>query len=357
MTSYSQFLAGLSVSLIALAAPAFAHHPGAPGNAGGAGPINTMSATTLPQGVSVVAVTYERIGLDSLSDETLEHAAEHAHDEHAHVHSLDSISSAAINYSYGLTRDLMVTLRLPYVSRTGIREGHFEGGAAEVHDHGDADGIGDASALAQWRFMNNGASGTSAAFVLGVKAPTGKTDETDGEGERLDTEFQPGSGSWDGMFGLAMTQRLGAWSLDGSVLYTVVGEGSHDTDLGDRFYYNVAVSYRLLGAASGPMGLGNKDHDHSSHKHGPAGHAEAKSSGPALDLVLELNGEWQDKQEADGEADGNSGGHTLYIAPGLRLSQDQWSGFASVGIPIVNELNGVQAEPDWRLNTGVSVGF
>jgi hypothetical protein len=34
-----------------------------------------------------------------------------------------------------------------------------------------------------------------------------------------------------------------------------------------------------------------------------------------------------------------------------------WSGFVSVGLPVVNHLYGVQAEPDWRLLTGVTVSF
>jgi hypothetical protein len=45
------------------------------------------------------------------------------------------------------------------------------------------------------------------------------------------------------------------------------------------------------------------------------------------------------------------------IAPGARLSIDKWSGFVSVGIPIVNDLNGIRSEPEWRLTSGVSVGF
>ena len=55
--------------------------------------------------------------------------------------------------------------------------------------------------------------------------------------------------------------------------------------------------------------------------------------------------------------DDNSGGNTIYFSPGLRLSIDHWSGFFSVGIPVVNDLNGIQAEPDWRISTGASVAF
>ena len=79
--------------------------------------------------------------------------------------------------------------------------------------------------------------------------------------------------------------------------------------------------------------------------------------GPKLDLVLELNGEWHAHQTIAGVRDENSGGNVVYLSPGLRLSWDKWSGFASVGIPVVNHVNGVQAEPDWRLLTGVAVNF
>lgn len=368
-----QLLSAVSAAaaLAATTSLAFAHHPGGPGNTGGAGPINTISAATLAQGSGVIGIAVDYTSLDALSDDVLEHAALHAHEEgedHAHVHSLDSITAPSLNFAYGLTNDLTIAVRLPHVKRKGIREGHVhehegeegeegeheEEAEAEVHNHGTASGIGDLSLLGQWRFLNNQASGTQLAALLGIKAPTGKTSERDNDGERFDAEFQPGSGSWDGLFGLAFTQRFGKISFDTSVLYTLVTEGVLDTDLGDRLNYGIALSYRLTGdAVQGPMYAGAK-HDHGDgHTHV---HAEP-SSGPALDLIVELNGEWHDKQETAGERDQNSGGHTLYIAPGLRLSQDKWSAFASVGIPVVNNLNGIQSEADWRLVSGVTIGF
>jgi hypothetical protein len=72
---------------------------------------------------------------------------------------------------------------------------------------------------------------------------------------------------------------------------------------------------------------------------------------------LELNGEWHDRQEIAGASDANSGGDTIYVTPGLRLSIEQWSGFISVAIPVVTDLNGTQAEPDWRISTGSSLSF
>lgn len=340
--------AAAATSMIAIGA-AHAHHPGGPGNTSGAGPINTISATTLAQGRGVVGIVVDHTSLDPLSDAALIEAVEHAHDHgehHAHVHSLDSLTAISINLAYGITDDLTLAVRLPHVRRKGIRAGHVHEGPPvefEVHDEGGTSGIGDLSALAQWRFLET-PGGFEAALLAGIKAPTGRTREANADGEVLDAEFQPGSGSWDYMIGGALTQRIAAWSFDASGLYTIVSDGTQATDLGDRFNYGIAISYRVLG-----------DVPHA-HAHG-AGEHHHRESGPALDLVLELNGEWHAKQEAGGEKDENSGGHVLYLAPGVRLSQGTASGFLSVGLPIASDLNGTQAEPDWRLVGGVSLGF
>ncbi len=143
MTKSLRILA--AATACAAAAPAFAHHPGGVGNTGGSGPINTISASTLRAGQGAAAVMFEIIRLKPLSDETLGEAA-HAdappavhHEEegpeeeeagHGHAeadgqspHSLKSIESINIALAYGITDDLTVSARLPFVRRTDVREG------------------------------------------------------------------------------------------------------------------------------------------------------------------------------------------------------------------------------------------
>ena len=45
--------------------------------------------------------------------------------------------------------------------------------------------------------------------------------------------------------------------------------------------------------------------------------------------------------------------HTVYLSPGVRLGVDRFSGFVSFGVPIVNQHNGVQSKPDYRVLTGI----
>jgi hypothetical protein len=73
-----------------------------------------------------------------------------------------------------------------------------------------------------------------------------------------------------------------------------------------------------------------------------------------LDLVPELNGQWHDKQVIAGMADPNSGGTTVYVSPGMRLGVDRVSSFLTIGVPIVNQHNGIQSKPDYRVLTGIS---
>ena len=60
-----------SSAMILLALPAEAHHPGGGGNTGSGGPINTISADTLAEGMMAASIRYEFIRLGQLSDADL----------------------------------------------------------------------------------------------------------------------------------------------------------------------------------------------------------------------------------------------------------------------------------------------
>ena len=345
-----------------IASPALAHHPGGTSNTGGAGPIVTISASTLESGHGAVAFLYEYLRFGGLGNGDLIAAA----GRHIHAHSIGTIQSVSASAAYGITDDLMVSMRIPWVNRTDIREGHHAhlgGGVVSntVDYRGDARGVGDLTLLGQWRFFNNRATRTEAAFLFGVKAPTGATDRLDQLGAVFETEFQPGSGSWDALIGAAFTQRFGAWSFDSNILGVIAGRGAQDTRLGDRFLYNAAVSYRVVGYAP-PEQDGLLPASAMSHGPVPHRHEHPLKRIPAppqwtLDAVLELNGEWHDYAETAGVRDLNSGGHVLLVSPGLRLARGAFSGFASVGIPIVNEMNGLQSKTSYRVLTGIAYAF
>lgn len=287
-----------------------------------------------------------------------EGADEDAHARQADLHSVNYLLGGSFRMAYGITDDFTVGFRLPYLYRDGIREveaGHEHDEVFRVHqiyDHGNSEGIGDMSFWGQYRFFND--SKQAAALLLGFKAPTGETTNTGFKRQynyqtgketfpavpadhsaRLETHLQPGSGSWDGMFGLAYSYDLAVVQLNSSVLYTLTTKGSQDTDLGDGFSYNFAASLPV------------------------------KSYTPcakcAWNFVLEANGEWRDQEQRGDITIGNSGGHTLYISPGVRLVTGQisslgsWSIGTSFGYAVISDVNGDQSRPDYRVMGGLTL--
>ena len=326
------------LAALGCATAALADHPAAAFGLESSGPINTISAQPLNQGDWSIGLRLELIDFDAFSDAQLEAFAREGVED---VHSVDRLASTSLALAYGISNDLMLSLRLPHISRTNIREGEIEDGEAEAHEHGNASGVGDLVILGHYRFWKN--RDFSAALQAGIKTPTGETDVED-DGQVLEIEFQPGSGSWDFLFGGAVSFSPGRVGYHANLLYNLTTEGDQDTELGDAFFYNAAVTYRLSGGA-------RNDHGH---------HHTAARAHPhfMVDAMLELNGETRAKNQIDGEDQDNSGGTLLYLSPGIRLSHTRGlSAFVSYAVPIVSDPNGEQADPDYRLVGGISLNF
>jgi len=297
-----------------------ADHPTIAFGSESAGPIGTIATAPLPKGAWGGGLRTEYVNFHRFSDAELKNKAAMGIED---VHSVDSLTNTSISIAHGITDNLTVSARLSHVKRKNIREGEIEDGDAEAHDHGDSSGIGDLLVLGQFRFLDG--SMLDASLLGGVKAPTGTTNNKDG-GVKLETEFQPGTGSWDFVIGASASLNSGRTGLHGNVLYNLTTEGSQDTEIGNAFFYNFGVTYTLLSET--------------------------------WDAILELNGETRKKNEIDNVNEDNSGGDLLFLSPGVRLSSsDGWSAFLSVGFPVHDDLNGVQTDVDYRVVGGVGVAF
>ncbi len=347
---HGTILAALLLGVFVSRDAALADHPSVNLGVGLAAGVNTESGATLPRGTWSVGVRTEYVDLDEFSDRRLIRLREEGGAD-ADLHSVADVLNLSAGFFYGVTDDLTVGLRLPYVRRETIREpsggeGHSHGdGEDDDHEHpvmverlGNADGLGDMIVFGQYRvFHKPEAHHVSALF--GFKAPTGSTSEKADQGFRLETELQPGSGSWDALFGAAYTYAFAPFVFDTNLLYTATTGGAQSTDLGDIADYNFSLAYRL-GARRG------------GHHH------DRPPSLLAWDAVLELNGEWREKLEVSGDVNGNSGGNVLFLSPGVRLTVAGRVGLAlSFGIPIATDLNGDQVEPQYRIVSGVGVSF
>jgi hypothetical protein len=340
--------AATAVLSLTFATSAHADHPGFAGAAGTAGPIITLGADTLPAGKLAGGVRVSYAKPEHLSDAELAHRA----GQHIHAHTTDYLLSPSASVAYGVADNFTVSLSLPYVRRDDLREGTHQhsGGVAVngVEELGSPSGIGDATLLGQYRLVGDEHDPWRVAVLAGVKLPTGATHERAPSGERLETEHQPGTGSWDPLIGAALSRRLGRVSVDANALYQFSTSGAQATTLGDRAQYNLAISFRVGGESP---------HEHH-HTHGEGPDEHAHGHGPAVDLVLELNGEWEGRQKIGGVTKQESGGRVLYLSPGVRLSAPEgWSASLSLGVPVAQRIRLSHPENDYRLIAGVARTF
>lgn len=349
------------------ASPALADHP-APSGIGGAGAtLNLLSPDTLGRGQASVGAQLTLARPDRRSDDELEALAAH----HVHAHDADYRLGVAIGGAYGVTDRLTLSVELPFVHHDDLRAGdhsHVAGHSInEVVELGSVSGVADPSLLAKYKLLDS--AGTRIALVGGMKFPFGDTDRKSHDGHRLDTEHQPGSGSWDPLIGAAFGTRVGPFDLIASGLYQFAGKGAQQTRLGDRAKGGIALSRRFARSGGHHAAPAGKPHDgphhgaqggqhghHADHhaEHHAEHHGRPQDPPPhpysSWDGFVELTGEWEGRQKIDGKTQANSGGTSVWLSPGVRFNAAAgYSIAAGIGIPVWQDIRASHPDNGYRL--------
>ncbi|MBI4195071.1 MAG: transporter [Betaproteobacteria bacterium] len=228
---------------------------------------------------------------------------------------------------YGVTRDFALFGVLPYL---GKRLDMDMGGQRVSRSD---QGFGDLMVIGRYTAYESNALGRTfrVAPFLGVKAPTGSDNAQDGLG-RLPPPVQLGSGSRDWLGGAVATYQTLDFQVDSQLSYRANREANGFRS-GDVSRFDVSLQYRLW-----PQQLG--------------------SGVPAfLYGVLEANLVHAEKNRVGGTRDGNSGGTTLFLSPGLQYVTKKWILEAGVQIPVVQDLNGTALKNDYIFNAGFRINF
>src|SRR6185436_7015554 len=210
----------------------------------------------------------------------------------------------------GVVENFQLGLTLGYYNAVNPREAEFDAGTgATEFSTFDPDGLTDLWLTGKYRFYR-GPAGSLAVFG-GVKFPTGKFDVKNSEGERVEPSATAGSGSYDGMAGLAYSRFLTSQvTLDTSAQYTLRTEAD-DFKLGDRIDAGTAIAYRFT---------------------------EDIQKFPQVSAFAEANVRYLFKSEEDGEDDPNTGGTVLFLTPGVRIGFTRNLSFTvSSPLPVVQE--------------------
>jgi len=225
---------------------------------------------------------------------------------------------------YGVTARLNLFAIVPYVDKelqVTTPAGRVTRGAT---------GLGDVTTFVKARVWTADGPGWTRRLSLigGVKWPTGDFDRGDGLGP-LPRPLQPGSGSLDPLAGAIFTWQTLGGQVDVDTIYR------HNTqrdgfEAGDLLTYDLAAQLRLWPRKLPSTGVPSY-----------------------LNAVLELNGRWSSKDKVSGTTNPDSGGHTLFLSPGLQWVSTRWLFEAGVQIPLLQDLNGDGLEQDYTLTAGV----
>ena len=341
--------APLGALLAVTSTAALADHMGASAYGSGGG-MSVFSPDTLDGGHWAAGLRLAYTRPEQRSDDELAALA----GEHIHAHNTDDNLNASLGLAYGVSHHLTVSVELPYVRRDHLREGahsHVDGEAVNgVEQLGTVSGIGDMNLLAKYRLTEG--EGPGFAVIGGMKLPTGSTNRRSPDGERLETEHQPGSGSWDPIIGASASAPLGRVQLTGSALYQISTTGAQHTRLGNRLQGGIAISHRF-GPAEAEAEHHHEEGEAGEHHHHHRDAEEARRD--SLDGFVELAGEWEGRQRIGGEIEEASGGKWVWVAPGLRFnSASGWSAGAAVALPVWQRIRA--SHPDNRYRLTLSIG-
>ena len=312
------------VPVSVLAMTLFAHADHGPGTSGGGA--TTQSGETLKPGKFSFDLRTDYTEFQNLAGEQIESKAARA----GAFDLLDRSFLYTFGASYGIIENWQIGLSLGYYDALNAREAEFDPdtGETEILTF-NPDGITDLWLTTKYRFYR-GPWGQFAALA-GAKFPTGENDVENSAGERVEPSATAGSGSFDGMIGLAhsrfLTPRL---TLDVSGQYIFRTE--HDNfRLGDRIDAGAALAFRLTPDIE---------------------------KYPQASLFAEATLRHLFKSEEDGRRDANTGGTVFFLSPGVRLSPWRNTALTFSGqFPVVQDLNGSQLKTDFRVLAALTATF
>lgn len=186
-----------------------------------------------------------------------------------------------------------------------------------------ASGLGDVTVFGRYTLLQHDQLGRNfrLASFAGIKVPTGDDDKRDALG-LLPTTVQPGSGSWDPLFGVITTYQTLDYQIDGQVSYQINNAANH-FEAGNVARLDGSFQYRIW-----PSTL--------------SGHVPGFLYG-----VIEANLIHQQNNKVNGSLDPDSGGTRLFLTPGLQYVTRRWIVETVIQVPIEQNLNGTALENDY----------
>lgn len=223
---------------------------------------------------------------------------------------------------YGATPDLALFAIFPYIFTNTEFTDTSLGGRVNKNESG----IGDLTLLARYTvYARDYPSGTfRLAPLAGIKIPTGDDDLKPITTDSIDFQFGGVS---------TVTWGFGRYEIDADIIYGINTEAD-SFESGDDLTYDLAYQFRVYPWTLPDVGVPN-----------------------FIYLVAEANGVYSQKGRLGGEEIDDSGGHILFLSPGIQFATKRYILEASIQLPAVQNLNGSQLETDFILTAGFRVNL
>jgi hypothetical protein len=242
------------------------------------------------------------------------------HDTH------DKTSEDYHHYLIGgrLTKQLLLTIELPYIVRRALKVDDED----HLGDHMRSEGWGDLQAIGEYDFIKD--TRQSLGALTGVKFPTGSTKEEDVDGSQFEPEMQPGSGSYDYLWGGVYHGFLKRWEFSGNAVYTLKTTGAADFRFGNTFSTIANANYLI----------------------NPQSRWAKIKPGAQINYIHEAH------QVDHGVKVEDSGGETIFLGPILNLDFGKNATlFTSYQYPVLENPGGVHQKLNDTWSIGVKVGW
>jgi hypothetical protein len=238
-----------------------------------------------------------------------------------------------IEAAYGVSDRLLLTLHLPFIQREHSHIHHHQG--EEHWEYWNFRALGDMDVRAQYLVVfNGGINGSSVGVIAGMKLPTGATRLKNADGDEAEVTIQPGTGSFDGTFGMAARSTVATVpTLSGlhamiplsfNATYQVNGKGTDGYRFGNVFLAHVGIEYPLVKAAS---------------------------------ALLQVNARVQDFADVGttGEPRETTGGTWIFLSPGFSVNfSESFAANAFIQIPAYQNVHGIQQTAPFNLQFGLT---
>jgi len=282
---------------------------------------NNIGLPTLTKGSIQIGINYDYNNLN-----TLNFGKEKLDDNSR----LRITHSALLNVNYSILNNLSVEGLFTYVNQ---RRKITQFGNENLDQ---TSGIGDAVLLTMYRYKPKKIQNLEFNIGIGAKIPLGSTNEKSDEGIVLNADLQPGSNTWDVIYLMSVGKSFNfrpSFQVGGRILYRSTGinnsyYGNTTYKFGNEFlsflsFSDIFVAFKTL-------------------------------ISPSLSIKYRN----AVKDELDVFSLDNTGGRFVSLIPNIAIDIASNVTFSTKAeLPIINDVDGTQLAPTYRITTGLILRF